>query len=120
MRLRTFNSIGGLRLYGNALTPRDPGFDSRKDFLEIKIHRGDLSGLAVGIIEAVGADASPELIAKARELVEFADTDLVVDDKGFTRRQQAFIKRCEDNAGEYIRKGETPAEYYRRLESDYK
>ena len=120
MRLRTFNSIGGLRLYGNALTPRDPGFDSRKDFLEIKVHREDLSGLAVGIIDEIGADASLELIAKARELVEFDDADQAVDENGFTRKQRSFIKRCEDNAGESRRAGETHPEYYKRLENDYK
>lgn len=120
MRLRTFSSIGGLRLYGNALTPRDPGFDSRKDFLELQVHRGDISDLAVGMIQEIGADASPELIDKARELVEFADEHLKIDENGFNARERAFIKRCEDNAGELKRSGESHREYYDRLVADYK
>lgn len=112
MKLRTFNSIGGLRLIGSHLS---------NDIFDLAVRRADISGLAVGMIDAIGADASPELIEKCREVVAFADEHLVAqrDENGFTPGQRAFIKSCEDNAGESKREGETNEEYYKRLEADY-
>lgn len=95
MRLRAFSSIGELRLFGNALHPSQPGFDSRKDFLDIKVANEDLSDLAVAFIQRVGADASEELIEKCRELVEFADKYLEPSDD----QRKAFIKACEEKRG---------------------
>lgn len=119
MRLRTFSSIGGLLLYGNPASPREQHFNNRLDVLELKVHRDDLSDLAVGMIEEIGADASPELIAKCRELVEFADEQQDPTGEELTEGQIAFIQRLEDNAGESKRDHERMVEYYKRLESDY-
>lgn len=124
MRLRIFSSIGGLRLLGNLLHPSQPGFDSRKDFLDIKVSDEDLSDLAVAFISKVGADASDELIEKCRELTAFADEHLAdrgVDttDEQLTNEQIIFIQAIEDNAGESKRDRETMAQYYERLHADY-
>ena len=70
MRLRAFNSIGGVRLCGNPFTPGDIGFDSRHDCLEIKVDRKDLSSLALALLQAIGYDASEELIEACRQVVE--------------------------------------------------
>lgn len=93
MRLRAFSSMGELRLFGNAFPISHPAFDSRKDFLGLKVSNEDLSDLAVAFISRVGADASEELIAKCRELVAFAD--------------------------EHRREHETVGQYYERLQRDY-
>lgn len=116
MHLYAFSSIGGLHIYGKDSKQSD------KDILRLKVEKEDLSGLGIAMIQEVGADASPELIAKCRELVQFADEHLkpaAVDDNGFTATQRGFIKRCEDHAGEVRRNGETHDEYYSRLTRDY-
>lgn len=117
MHLYPFSSIGGLCIYGKD----KPGGE---DIMKIHVRREDLSGLAVGMIQEIGADASPELIAKCRELVEFADEHLTqrgvdTSDDELTNEQIAFIQTIEDNAGESKRDHETMVEYYKRLESDY-
>lgn len=117
MHLYPFSSIGGLCIYGKD----KPGGE---DIMKIHVRREDLSGLAVGMIQEIGADASPELIAKCRELVGFADEHLEhlvikTDENGFTEGQRDFIKLCENNAGESMRPGETPDQYYDRLVEDY-
>jgi hypothetical protein len=118
MHLYAFSSIGGLHIYGKDSKQTD------KDILRLKVEKEDLSGLAVAMIQEVGADASPGLIEKCRELVQFADEHLTqrgvdTSDEELTDGQIAFIQRLEDNAGESKRDHETMAEYYKRLESDY-
>jgi hypothetical protein len=73
MRLRAFSSIGGLRLYGNPLHTSQVGFNSRNDFLSLKVDRNDLSHLAVSMIKEVGEDASEDLIEICRQVVMFED-----------------------------------------------
>lgn len=111
MHLYPFSSIGGLCIYGKD----KPGGE---DIMKIHVRREDLSGLAVGMIQEIGADASPELIAKCRELVAFANEHL--KPTGMSQEQRDFIKRCEDNAGESRRPGETELQYLQRLEDDYR
>lgn len=115
MHLYAFSSIGGLHIYGKDSKQTD------KDIFRLRVEKEDLSGLAVAMIQEVGADASPELIEKCRELVSLADEHLKpsVDQDGLSEDQRAFIKRVEDNAGEYKRKAETTLQYFERLQSDY-
>lgn len=111
MHLYPFSSIGGLCIYGKD----NPGGE---DIMKIHVRREDLSGLAVGMIQEIGADASPELIAKCRELVGFADEHL--KPRELTALERDFIKRCEDNAGESKRPHESDLDYLKRLKDDYR
>lgn len=114
MRLRTFSSIGGLRILGG-----EPG--KAKDILELRVDRQDLNTLALGLLQEIRMDASPDLISWMRQMVECHD-EVKPDEEvaiGLTEEQQRFIKSCEDNAGENKREGETTDQYLRRLWDDY-
>ena len=109
MRLKAFSSVGGLRLYGKT-DPKGP------DVLMIAVHPEDLSDLAVALINQANTDASPELIAKCRELVEYVEEHNSFEP---SEEQRKFIAQIEDNAGESMREGEKLKDYYLRLVADY-
>lgn len=107
MKLVAFSSIGGLRILGRVA--------GGKDVLDLRVAREDISDLATAFLQEIGMDASPKLIAKARELIEAVDGDL----NAAMPDRIAFIRACEDNAGESKRSDETDEQYYERLKADY-
>lgn len=118
MRLRTFSSIGGLRIFGNPLSFADRGFNSMNDVLELKVDRRDLNDLALGMLKEIQMDASPELIAWVRQMVDAYDKALP-EDSVLSPEQIQFVRNCENNAGESRKDGETVASYFERLRNDY-
>lgn len=111
MRLRTFSSIGGLRILGG-----EPG--KGKDILELRVDKKDLNTLALGFLQEIRMDASPELISWMRQMVECYD-EIKPDEDILSAEQIQFVRNCENNAGESKREGETTAAYYERLRDDY-
>jgi hypothetical protein len=109
MRLRIINSIGGLHLFGNPLGQEEQGFDSRRDFLDLRIDPRDCDELAQALILAVGPEASLKLIALCGQVAHQPQPNPVAD----------FIRSCEDNAGESKRPGESDEAYFARLVEDY-
>lgn len=111
MRLRTFSSIGGLRILGG-----EPG--KAKDILELRVDRQDLNTLALGFLQEIRMDASPELLSWMRQMVECYE-EIKPDEEILSPEQIKFIRSCEDNAGETKRGDETTAAYLTRLREDY-
>ena len=101
---------------GNPLHPSEPGFNSQKDVLELRIPREDISDLAVALIQEIGTDASQALIEKCQELVSEAPDH----DDELTALERYFIQTIEDNAGESKREHESNRDYLNRLERDYR
>lgn len=111
MKLRTFSSIGGLRILGG-----EPG--KANDILELRVDKKDLNTLALGFLQEIRMDASPELISWMRQMVECYD-EAKPDEDILSPEQIQFVRNCENNAGESKREGETTAAYYERLRDDY-
>lgn len=107
MKLTAFSSIGGLSIIGTA-----PG---GKEQLRLRVAREDISDMAVSLIQEIGMDASPKLIAKCRELIDAVDGDMEAANPG----RKKFIQQLEDNAGECKRSDETDEQYFERLQQDY-
>lgn len=110
MKLTVFSSIGGLRIIG-----RDRREGASRDVLDLKVQREDISDMAIGMLQEIGMDASPKLIAKCRELIEAVDGDIDAAQPG----RRSFIRQLEDVAGESKRTDETDDEYFERLKTDF-
>lgn len=106
MRIKPFMSITGVVLILNNQDKMEVG--------QIKLHREDLADIAIACMNQLNTDMPPKLIELCREVAELSKPDMVP-----TERQAAFIKDCENNAGEQRRSNESIRQYYERLKADY-
>lgn len=116
MKLRIFNSIGGPRIIGSV----GPVGGRMKDILELKVPDEDRNALAIGLIQSINMEFSPELIKLCGQVVDLAEAEASeTEQPNITDDTQAFVKACEDNAGEHRRETESDGQYIARLQRDY-